>query len=251
MLAVDVALTPRKHLVPWLSLLSDHGISCSAISSEKLWHRANLLPLADRRGIDLLHALYSTLPYILVLFLLGMAMLLPLWQQQAVVADLRTIEIELKDQALEVTRVRDTLEQAEQRTKLMLAAKTNTAPVLEVLRVLTEILPDHTWVQQLDFKGKKVELRGLSGQSSLLLKLLEESGGFKNVAFISSVVQQRDKERFHLSAEIASPFPRDIIGIRLPEPVSAPKPKTKTKTKTKPTEKPSVDATNKSPGDGS
>jgi len=66
-------------------------------------------------------------------------------------------------------------------------------------------LPDDTYLQQLEIKGKRMVIRGLSGQASALIGLLEQSPLFQGPRFLSPVTRQRDKELFHLEAVIGIP----------------------------------------------
>jgi general secretion pathway protein L len=75
-------------------------------------------------------------------------------------------------------------------------------PVIEVLGLVTRLLPDDTWVQQLDIKQDSVELRGVSEQATRLIKLFEDSPNFTDAAFRSPVVQARNSSRYHMAAKL-------------------------------------------------
>ena len=133
-------------------------------------------------------------------------MALPLWQKHNVARAMKSKEMPLKKQANEVIAIREQLQAEQERQQQLYAAWTQYPPAVNVLKVLTDLLPDDTSLQQMDIKGVRLILRGKSSQASSLIKLLEESTGFSDVKFMSSVVQQRGKEQFHLSANIVMPF---------------------------------------------
>ena len=75
--------------------------------------------------------------------------------------------------------------------------------VMRLLDEMTRIVPDGTWVSQLDIKGIEVQVQGQSPAAASLIGLLEDSESFSNPQFRSPVTQipRSDLERFHLSAE--------------------------------------------------
>jgi general secretion pathway protein L len=76
--------------------------------------------------------------------------------------------------------------------------------MIDLLRELTERLPDNTWVQNLDFRDGEVQVRGESGQATALIDLLDQAPGITEVAFRSPVVQVAGsgRERFHISLKL-------------------------------------------------
>lgn len=206
LIPVSIALLPRKRIDSWLALLNNAHIRPDRISSPGLPADANFLPEESRPGTNVKQAVLKTLPGVLALILLLASMALPLWQKRNVAIAMKDKEIPLKKQANAVVSIRNQLQAEQQRIEAMHAAWTRFPPAVDVLKVLTGLLPDDTSLQQMDIKEAQLILRGTSGQASSLIKLLEESSGFSDVKFISSVVQQRGKEQFHLSANIVMPF---------------------------------------------
>jgi general secretion pathway protein L len=218
LIPISIALVPRKKIASWLSLLDGVGIRPDKISAEGLWPEANFLPQEARPGTDMKRAALKMLPGGVVAVLLLVAMALPLWQKHNVARAMKIKEVPLKKQANEVISIREQLQAERERQQQLHTTWTQYPPAVDVLKVLTDLLPDDTSLQQMDINGIQLILRGKSGQASSLIKLLEESSGFSDVKFMSSVVQQRGKEQFHLSANIVMPFVQ-IIGEDLVEPV--------------------------------
>ncbi len=231
---VSVALVPRKKIASWLSLLDGANIRPDKISAEGLWADANFLPQGMRPGTDMKRAAMKMLPGVVVAGLLLVAMALPLWQKHNVAKAMKSKEVPLKKQANEVISIREQLQAEHERQQKLHAAWTQYPPAVDVLKVLTDLLPDDTSLQQMDIKGVQLIVRGNSSQASSLIKLLEESSGFSDVKFMSSVVQQRGKEQFHLSANIVMPFV-EIIGGDIVEPVTDDAPSTPAATPQEPT----------------
>ena len=206
LIPVSVALVPRKKTESWMSMLDGANIRLDKISAVGLWPDANFLPPEARPVTDMKRAALKLVPAVFVVGLLLVAMALPLWQKHNVARAMKSKEMPLKKQANEVIAIREQLQAEQERQQQLYAAWTQYPPAVNVLKVLTDLLPDDTSLQQMDIKGVRLILRGKSSQASSLIKLLEESTGFSDVKFMSSVVQQRGKEQFHLSANIVMPF---------------------------------------------
>jgi general secretion pathway protein L len=209
MLSVVVALVPRKRVDDWLDRLRTAGIPVDAVSAAGLWDEANLLPPEMRARPDLKRLAVSALPAVLVLVLLAAALALPLWQKRELAISLQQKEKLLRAKAEQVMKIRETLNRELQAVKEVSAHWQAAPPVLDLLQVLTNLLPDDTSLQRLEIKGDELVINGTSGQASSLIGLLQKAPGFDDPHFLSPVTQQRGKELFNLSATIIMPFPRE------------------------------------------
>ena len=76
-------------------------------------------------------------------------------------------------------------------------------PVLDVLRELSERIPEDAWVNRFDFSEKGVQIHGEATSASELIPLLEASPMFGGVAFASAITRVRDgKERFRIGLNL-------------------------------------------------
>ena len=71
---------------------------------------------------------------------------------------------------------------------------------LPVLRELTDLLPNDTWLTLVSLEAKGVELTGQANAASALIPLLENSSRFERVEFASPVTRGRDREQFRIQA---------------------------------------------------
>jgi general secretion pathway protein L len=200
-LAVEIALCRRDQLQGWLERLRDASAPAEQVTWEGAWPKANLLPLQDRprRGMSALTT--NKLLLLLTILLAAAALASPIWQKNRHLEQLDTDVIDLKARAEEVYEVRDAIELAHQGSVAVLERKSEQPRMTELLRVLTERLPDETWVQNLDLNDGDVQIRGESSQAAALIGVLEQSPGITDVAFRSPVVQvaSTGQERFHIS----------------------------------------------------
>lgn len=75
--------------------------------------------------------------------------------------------------------------------------------VLDYIKELTEILPDHTWITSLKYENGVVQMEGLSGDASSLLIQLESSKFLEGFEFTSSVTRvSHGRERFNLKSKV-------------------------------------------------
>jgi general secretion pathway protein L len=109
-----------------------------------------------------------------------------------------------------VDDVRQELEKARQGSTVVLQLKWDEPRVIDLLRELTDRIPDDTWVQSLEYQNQEVQLRGESGQATALIGLLEEAPGFEGVSFRSPVTQvaRTGKERFNLAFTFSPEAPQ-------------------------------------------
>lgn len=77
---------------------------------------------------------------------------------------------------------------------------------LQLLEILTNQLPDDTWIMQLELQGEELHLQGYSSKATALVGILEASPVFDNPQFSSPVIRDETmgKDRFHLSVRVAA-----------------------------------------------
>ncbi|WP_456415604.1 type II secretion system protein GspL [Thiolapillus sp.] len=212
MLPVEVALVPRKRVDDWLGALRSAGIPVDSLSSAGLWEEANLLPPELRPRLNLKRLAQRLAPAALVIVLLGAALALPLWQKREIAISLQSREAALRGKAGEVMELREGVEKEIKALEAIRDQWRAFPPVLDVLQVLTALLPDNTSLQRMEVKGDILTINGTSSSASSLIGLLQNSPAFDAPHFLSPVTQQRGSEVFNLSARINMPFPRDLSG---------------------------------------
>lgn len=76
-------------------------------------------------------------------------------------------------------------------------------PVLDILKELTERIPDNAWLTAFSFSKGKVTIRGYADTASELIPLLEASPLFRDVSFLSTIRKTRDgKEQFRIGFNV-------------------------------------------------
>jgi general secretion pathway protein L len=202
-LDLELAVMRRDAAADWLERLREGRSPASRLAWVGAWPGANLLPREERAKPPRFGALITQLLLILVLALLVAALVSPLWQkrraQELLDAELRRV----RNAAVEVEDVRTALERARLGSVEVLNRKREHPRMVDLLRELTDLLPDGTWVQTLNFRDGEVDMRGESNQATALIGLLERGPGISAVRFRSPVMQvaSTGQERFHISLQ--------------------------------------------------
>lgn len=171
----------------------------------------NLLPAGQRQKSN--NTWLSRLNIALVsgaVVLLCVALALPIWQKRVTVLTLNPLLGKARQQAERAEDLRRQLEALMSEYNYLLDKKRETPPVVAVLDDVTRVLPDDTWVQQFDLKGKEMQIQGETASSSKLVGLFEQTKTLHGASFRAPLTKGQgvNSERFQLAAE-TRPLPRD------------------------------------------
>lgn len=80
--------------------------------------------------------------------------------------------------------------------------------IINVIDTVSKVFNDETWVSQLRYSNKTLQLTGQSNNASSLIELLEKTDIFKSTKFISPVTKDNrtGMERFKISTEITKKY---------------------------------------------
>jgi Tfp pilus assembly protein PilN len=74
---------------------------------------------------------------------------------------------------------------------------------LQILALLSQTIPDHTWLYSLRLSAKQLEISGLSKSAADLIQLLDKTGLFAKTQFSSPIVNDASgNENFTIQAEL-------------------------------------------------
>lgn len=212
-LQVNVSVAPRTTLDRALRITRRLGLRLHALDIDTDPHEAesgiNLLPVTLRpssrsrrqwlnRGLltlaALLAILYAFMPF--------------LRQSREIHALTQSVE-DARAQAGSAFALRDRRDALLASLQHIRSDRHALPPVLAILGELTERIPDDTWLQRLEIQNGQIQLHGLSGNASALLRILDESALFEHVEFRSPVNQdpRSGKESFQINAGLARRTP--------------------------------------------
>jgi general secretion pathway protein L len=218
-LVVQIAVAPKTRIDPSLGLLAKAGVRPAAVvlsddlSAEHM--PLNLLPLERRAKTALRINTTNALLATLALILIAAALALPVLHKRETIAALKPQVERAKREAEGADRLRKELDSLVQVYDFLLQRKHTYPAATIVIDELSRLLPDGTWLQQLNLrshpKGWEIQIQGETTVSSKLPSIIEDSPLFRDASFKSPLVkgQTQASERFQLGAEL--------------EPVSPPK----------------------------
>lgn len=198
--SLELALCRREPIKDWLGRMREAGAPVNRITWPGAWTSANLLPGEERpKGGGRIFSVGFILGF-LTLILLAATLAGPIWQKTQILAGLNKQLADVKGRATEVNTLRTAIETAHKGSVAVLERKSSQAAMVDLLRELTDRLPDGTWVESLEFQGNEVQIRGESAQAAALIGLLEQGPSISGVAFRSPVSQVPNtaRERFHI-----------------------------------------------------
>lgn len=156
------------------------------------------------------------------------ALVYPLWQKREAAIELLPRLEKAKAGAAEAERLAKEIETLAADHNFLLARKQAQYPAFMLLEDLSRLLPDATWVQQLDIKGgpklREVQIAGETGSSSQLIEVLEKSGSLANASFKSPLTKgvTPNTDRFLVAAEVKlRPLPEPLPESALLSPAPA------------------------------
>ena len=217
-LTVEFAATPRDALDEAVQRLNDWGCVVRAAVPEDMLAAGtlvNLLPAAQGESPSLLrHGLNPWLGCLVMLLAIA-AMLVPLAVKREAVVQMQPWLEKGKTAAEAVDALRRGLESKVEEHNYLLEKRQALPPVIVALEDLTRILPDDTWVQQLDIKGRELQIQGETASSVKLIGLFEQSGRFLDASFRSPLTkgQTAGAERYQLAMQMR-PLPTNPVVIR-------------------------------------
>lgn len=183
--------------------------------------RLNLLPVGERPDVAMLRRWQFWLPLGVALALAFVAIALPIWQKRSHVLALTQLVEQAHQQAGVSDGLRAQLEQETGDYNFALQRKYVFPSAMQVLEDVTRLLPDDTWLTQLEVKSqpkakephRDLLLRGESGNAGRLVSLLEESKLFGEAAPRSPTtkIQPGPGEIFDLGAQLKPlPMPASV-----------------------------------------
>lgn len=207
-LEIEFVVTPREAVDEAMKMLAGWGAAVKAVVAEEMLaegRSVNVLPVGQTRSVSPL--LLGVSPWLggLIMLLAVAALAIPIVIKREAVTELMPL-VERGKKAAEATdAVRRDLERRVEEYNFLLEKKQSLPPVVALLEELSHLLPDDTWVQQLDIKGKELQIQGETGSSSKLIGLFEQSPMFHDASFQSPLTKTPTSERYQLGVQVKSP----------------------------------------------
>ncbi len=204
-LLVDLVLVPRRIAEPLLAEIKRLGLACGRIETAD----GIALPLRTGRTLGRRARMVVMALALLATGLTAGSLLLPLSRQAQLATRLEARVVAVGAVAETVVALRDELQHATREETRLFRLKERRPPAVVVIDALSRLLPDDTWLLQLQLNDGEVALSGFSAAAAQLVPLIEDSPMFRDAAFRSPVTQdsRSGAERFHISARLQEAAP--------------------------------------------
>ena len=204
-LAAELIFVRRADFTDALTALQQSGLAVDRLDVEApqgTLRHFNLLPKAAKRGGGFGRSLAIVLICSLVCLTLA-------WAGLNLVQKEQRFE-ELSDALFQVRRAAIVMQDGTQIVAsddaVAFAAyrlKQDRMMVSEVVALVTELLPDGTWLDRLTIDSETVEMSGYSGNAAALIDRFETHPAFLEPIFRSPITREDGRERFSLAVRIA------------------------------------------------
>lgn len=142
----------------------------------------------------------------LIVSLITVLGVLPIWANQSLVSELELEVKKVSKVAKEVESLRQELETLVHQTRFLQQKKRTEPALVDMLKELTDVMPDHTWLNGLQYRDHRLVMQGQSPSASALIGLIEASPFFQNTSFVSPVTKDMASglERFQIASEVVN-----------------------------------------------
>ena len=204
------------------------------VATTASWSKLNLLPHDERPDAAWWRRWQFWLPVTLLAVAALVAVALPLWQKRDFALEQGQVTEQARAQAAASDALRQQLDQVTGDYNFALSKKYAFPSTVQLLDDVTRLLPDDTWLTQLEIKSvpkgkephREMLLRGESGNAGRLISALEDSKLFEQAAPRSPTtkIQPGPGEVFDLGTQVVpSPTPQLVaLASMLPARGTAP-----------------------------
>lgn len=204
---VDVAVAPRNTVEDALQVAAKWHVSPDRVEAagETAQTRdpMNLMPEKPKIGTHVATFVHGALVTAAVGLMIA-AVLIPLGQYRETADRLEAEVTQARTSAAAIEDLRAELDRLVESSQSVVERKADRHLTIEVIRELTHLLPDTSWIFQMRVTGDEVQIYGYSTAAAELLERFEETQVFDDAQFRSPVTLDArvGLERFHLSAQI-------------------------------------------------
>jgi len=185
---VQLVLTPKDILDGILHQLKSANIAPSIVDYSEAANDFeqglapyNLLPEKDRPVKNKITQIATWSLSFLAIILLAGVLVFPLWLQSQELDSLRVQLQSLQKDTQLVQAHQLEIDQIVDETEQLIRIKNKTASLLETLDLLSQLLPNETWVTHFKYNNESIQVQGQSPSASALISVVEASPLFSRL----------------------------------------------------------------------
>lgn len=113
---------------------------------------------------------------------------------------------ELEPTIAEVKKLQNEYQEMQQKVGYLVKIKEKNISITHLLNLLTQTMPDHTYVHRMSYDAGLLSLQGLSASASDLIPIMDETGLFEDIRFVAPITQSNVEgiERYSIAAKHVS-----------------------------------------------
>lgn len=207
---ITLFISTREKVKPFLSTLKDIGIKLNILTHDpKL--PINLLASESDTIKPSQYDRHLTFTGIVFLICCLTALYIPLFKMDKDIQTLKTKLVQLKKEAIILAEEENLLKSNEHKQNFLAQKKKQQIDELLIIKTLTELLPEDTYLTRYIHKQGELQLQGESSSASELIEKIENSEHFYNTQFRSAITKnsKNNKERFHIISRTKNISPID------------------------------------------
>jgi general secretion pathway protein L len=223
----EVVAVPKNTLEPWLNEMRAAAISVHSIvaadeftvASKRSATPIELLPKSAgvaRRWSNIQRINVGLL--LLALFLILLALLLPIWQKREMVKELMPLSVKAESEFKITQRVTEDYTRLANEYNYVVSRKHINFPMVMLVDEVTKISPDTMWIQNFEYKSlaktRELQLAGEAASVSKVMESLEQTGFLQNTTQRQASRQgsRPNIEYFTLASDVKPrPLPEALV----------------------------------------
>ena len=207
-IGVELTIVPHAELANIVAALPGLGFQAAeiqvvgpAVEAPTIIPFASQNPISRSRSGRRVNLALGALAVVLAIACIA----IPLWRDQATIESLDAQIANARQKAEASAALQKQIDAESRDQRFLIDRKTLSPAVTELLATLTQLLPDDTYLTELELKGDKVKMVGLTGSATALLAAIAKSPSFRDASFESSITHdtKTNRERFDIGAHIA------------------------------------------------
>ncbi|MBI4483773.1 MAG: PilN domain-containing protein [Acidobacteria bacterium] len=168
--------------------------------------KLNLLPAERRLRRRPVNYIPTVVLAVAILLVLAGLLVRGMVQERKLLKQLQSQIAQLQPRVNQVKQLREQLQEVESKIGFLGSIHLGQEFQLELLREMTEILPNDVWLSNYMFSSSEVKINGLANSATEVITLVEKSPYFKEVKPLMAVTNDPSgKQRFYISAQLEKP----------------------------------------------
>ena len=115
----------------------------------------------------------------------------------------------LTEEVADIERRQADIEALRHKLEFLQEQKRTPQNVLDILKALTDIIPDSAWLREIAIESDRIRIDGYADAAAELIPLIDASPLFTDVSFLAAITRGRDgKEKFRIGFRLAGTSPK-------------------------------------------